>query len=62
MAPKIITSHWRKPIPQRCYDWEAFYEGSEERGTTWYGYGDTEAKAIADLKQNCPIPQEQERT
>jgi hypothetical protein len=56
MSPKIITSHWKKPIPQRCYDWEAHYDGSEELGTAWYGYGSTEQKAIADLIENCPQP------
>jgi hypothetical protein len=55
-APKIITSYWAKPIPQRCYDWEAHYEGSEERGTAWYGYGSTKEAAVADLIENCPVP------
>ena len=57
-APKIITSFWKKPMPMRCYDWEAFYEGSEERGNAWYGYGSTEKSAIADLVKNCPAPKD----
>lgn len=55
-APKIITFYWLKPIPQRCYDWEALYEGAEERGNAWCGYGSTKEAAIADLIENCPQP------
>ena len=46
---KILTEYWAKPIPMRQYDWAAWYDGKEESGP--YGYGRTEAEAIADLKQ-----------
>lgn len=48
---KIITSNVCPPIPDRRYDWCAYYEGEEEAGN--YGYGATEAEAIADFIENC---------
>ena len=47
---KIVTSHVYPPIPTRDHDWCAHYEGEEEAGG--YGWGPTEAKAIADFNQN----------
>ncbi len=44
---KIITTHVYPPIPSRQFDWVAHYEGDDETGE--YGYGETEAMAIADL-------------
>jgi hypothetical protein len=49
--PKIVTSYICPPIPIRCFDWCAHYDGEEEAGN--YGYGATEAEAILDFKQNC---------
>lgn len=45
----IITRFIYPPIPTRDHDWCAFRDGDEERGN--YGYGATEAEAVADLKQ-----------
>lgn len=47
---KIVTSCQFPPIPIRDFDWCAFYEGEEEAGG--YGYGRTEAEAIADFREN----------
>lgn len=47
---KIVTSHVFPPIPTRQFDWCAFYDGDEESGN--YGYGATEAEAIADFTEN----------
>lgn len=49
MEPKIATSHVYPPIPLRQFDWCAYIDGEEEAGN--YGWGRTEADAIADLKQ-----------
>lgn len=49
--PKIITSHIFPPIPDRQFDWCAYYDGHEEGDT---GYGRTEADAITDLQTNYP--------
>jgi hypothetical protein len=51
-SPKraIVTHHECPPIPDRRFDWMAHYEGMEEYGC--YGYGATEAEAIADFKAN----------
>lgn len=48
---KIVTSHTHSPLPIRQLDWCAFYDGEEEAGG--YGYGATEAEAIADFIDNC---------
>ena len=48
---KIITSYISPPIPDRSYDWCAYYDGEAEAGG--YGYGETEAEAIADFIENC---------
>lgn len=49
-AMKIITSHVYPPIPWRGNDWCAYYDGTEESGPI--GWGETEAKAVTDLKDN----------
>jgi len=48
---KIVTSHVFPPIPVRTSDWCAHYDGEEEAGG--YGWGRTEAEAIADFIENC---------
>jgi len=48
---KVITDHIYPPIPVRHMDWCAWFEGEEEAGE--YGYGPTEADAIADLLDNA---------
>ncbi len=45
----ILTSFWLKPIPIRCYDWEATMSNYEAGDAI--GFGTTEADAIHDLKQ-----------
>ena len=44
---KIVTDNIFPPVPNRQFDWCAFYDGDEERGG--YGYGATEEAAIDDL-------------
>jgi len=44
---RIVTEHLYPPIPVRTMDWCAFFDGEEELGR--YGYGRTEAEAVADL-------------
>lgn len=46
---KIVTSNVYPPIPIRQFDWCAHFDGDEECGP--YGWGETEADAISDLKQ-----------
>jgi len=48
MDKKIVTEFVYPPIPDRRFDWEAHLDGDEENGP--YGYGDTEEKAIQDLR------------
>jgi hypothetical protein len=45
---KIVTIHVYPPIPERSFDWCAFYEGNGEDGPR--GWGGTEEEAIDDLK------------
>jgi hypothetical protein len=45
---KIITSYVCPPIPVRCMDWQATYEGYDEGDPI--GNGATEQEAIDDLK------------
>ena len=45
----IRTEYEPKPIPFRCFDWMAWYEGYEDEGMA-VGYGATEQEAIEDLK------------
>lgn len=45
--PPIVTSHIYPPIPLRQFDWCAYRDGTAEDGN--YGYGATEAEAIAAL-------------
>ncbi len=44
---KIVTSPTHSPLPVRQHDWCAHFDGEEEAGN--YGYGATEAEAIADF-------------
>lgn len=48
MEKKIITSPTYSPLPNRKYDWCAYYEGEEEEGIV--GYGATKEEAVEDLK------------
>jgi len=43
----VKTKHVFPPIPTRAMDWCAYLDGQEESGP--YGWGETEADAIADL-------------
>lgn len=49
--PKIVTSYPNPPIPFRSHDWCAYYDGDEEGQD--YGWGATEAEAVADFIENC---------
>lgn len=51
MGDTIKTVCFYPPIPIRDMDWAAFIEGHEEDGG--YGWGATEAEAIADFLENC---------
>ena len=46
---RIITTHVYPPIPDRRWDWSAHHDGEEESGH--YGWGSTEAEALADLQR-----------
>ena len=50
MSRKIKTVCVYPPIPDRRFDWCAFYDGEEEAGN--YGQGATEAEAVADFIEN----------
>lgn len=54
--PAIRTSHVYPPIPDRRWDWEAWYDNDEpnDAGHIDRGWGRTEAEAIADLLENYP--------
>lgn len=52
--PGIHTKFIFPPIPQREFDWMAYFDGQEELGE--YGYGKTESEAVADLKENYSEP------
>ena len=43
---ELYTDYWMKPIPLRCGDWAAWFDGSEELHTA---HGATEAEAIDEL-------------
>jgi len=47
---KIVTSYVSPPIPTRCCDWCAHYDGEEEDGN--YGWGATEDEAVRDFLDN----------
>lgn len=47
LGKRIVTVHVFPPIPCRRMDWCAYPDGEEEDGN--YGWGATEAAAIADL-------------
>ena len=52
-APDIRTTYVHPPIPIRTSDWCACIDGQEEDGP--YGWGATEAEAIADLKEKLEV-------
>lgn len=56
---KIVTRNIWPPIGDRRFDWCAYYDGEEE--CQEYGYGVTEAEAIADLKANWPDETDEDR-
>lgn len=45
---EIFTRYWKKPIPDRSKDWEAYPKDHDEGSPVGFGY--TEADAIEDLK------------
>lgn len=47
---KIITHYDPKPISIRQFDWSAVTNNYDGEGSP-IGYGETEAEAIAELKQ-----------
>ena len=44
---KVTTHHICPPIPVRCADWVAHFDGREEDGP--YGHGSTERAALRQL-------------
>ena len=60
MSRTIVTHCEFPPIPIRDFDWCAHYEGQEEFGG--YGWGRTEAEAIADFEENYAGGDEAVRT
>lgn len=49
-TPSIVTVCICPPIPDRRFDWCAYYDGDEEGGPR--GYGATEQEAVNDLIEN----------
>jgi hypothetical protein len=49
MSGKIVTDHVYPPIPWRNFDWSAELDSLTPDGPR--GWGETEAAAIADLKE-----------
>jgi hypothetical protein len=49
MIRKMVTVHEYPPIPNRNFDWKAYWDGEEE--TNHCGWGRTEEEAIADLRR-----------
>ena len=47
MTLKVITNFIYPPIPIRCFDWVAYFDGYEESGLC--EHGETEAIAIERL-------------
>jgi len=46
----IKTEHVYPPIPERSFDWCAWFDGMDEE-TRGQGWGKTEAEAIENLKE-----------
>jgi hypothetical protein len=44
---KVITHYVCPPIPVRCADWVAYFDGQEEAGIC--GHGATEIEALRNL-------------
>ncbi len=53
MTCKIITTFVHPPIPDRRFDWCAYYDGEEE--LCRYGRGKTELEAVGDLLAIYPV-------
>lgn len=47
---QIVVFYAHPPIPDRKFDWQAYYDGDEEKGQ--YGEGSTPYMAIKDLIDN----------
>jgi len=45
---KIVTRYDPPPIPDRRFDWSAYYDPDDSEGLH-YGYGSTREEALADL-------------
>lgn len=54
MPRPIRTTYWAKPIPDRQWDWQAWWDSDEpdDEGRMACGFGRTEDEAIADLIEN----------
>lgn len=52
---KIVTRYWPKPIPMRCFDWEAC-SSDYDMGDP-IGYGKTEGEAIDNLLELIDMEQ-----
>lgn len=50
-AARVVTTHVYPPIPDRQFDWCAYFDGEEEAGQ--YGWGATEQAAVDDLVTNA---------
>jgi hypothetical protein len=46
---RVIVSAVFPPIPDRRFDWCAYWDGEEEEGH--YGWGTTPEEALADLER-----------
>lgn len=48
MTKDIVTTFVHPPIPDRRWDWCAYFSGEEESGN--YGWGRTEQEAVNELE------------
>lgn len=53
MLPKIVVEHVWPPIPDRRFDFMAFYHGEDDEMFD-KGWGRTEPEAVVDLLENYP--------
>ena len=58
ITPKISIEHVYPPIPDRRFDYRAYYEDDDPspEGNAPNGWGRTEFSAVADLIDNHPRP------
>lgn len=53
VIPRILIEHVWPPIPDRRFDYLAYYDGEQDEQFD-HGWGRTEAEAVVDLIENHP--------